>query len=145
MTANFPKVVWGTGPTTLVFQRGPMNFMPYWAPVVHDNVSTSGVVRERVVESMPILISFELPAIRLGDDAEAWASFEAFALAGSSFQFYPNQGLADYYNCVSEDTEWKPKRNAVGQYTVPMTFRMLMDAQAAPDPVTVLRRFNGLT
>ncbi len=47
--------------TTLTFLRGPVDFTPYWDARVHDNLSTDGSARERVVENPDILISFSMP------------------------------------------------------------------------------------
>jgi hypothetical protein len=111
---------------------------------VHDSLSTSGLVRERVVEAMDILIEFDMPHMILAGDIEAWASFMAWALPGNSFQLYPNYGVfSDYYNCVLEDSSWKPVRNAPRKHGAKVTVRILNDSQAPASPVVVLRRFYG--
>jgi len=143
--ATFPQISYGAGPTVFTLTRGPKDFKCWWAPVVHDNAATSGAARERVVESMPIMISFDMPAHVLGDDAETWASFVAFALPGGQFQFYPCADLADYYNCVLESQTWEPARAGVRRYTASYVLRILLDGQAPADPVVVLRRLHGLT
>jgi len=146
-TANYPKIVYnpGGGNVTLTFTRGPQNFHPYVQARVHDNLSTSGAVRERVVENLDILIEFGMEHQVVDDDVPAWASFLMYALAGGGFQFYPNQGLTDCYNCVLEDTGWKPKWNAPKKYAFAYLFRILQDPQCPPDPGVVLRRLHGVT
>jgi hypothetical protein len=102
-------------------------------------------VRERVVENLDILISFDMTHLIIDDDMPAWMSFMAFALAGGGFQFYPCSALTDYYNCVEELGEWKPKLTAPKKYSASFRFRILQDSQAPSDPGKVLRRFYGLT
>jgi hypothetical protein len=141
------KISYGAGPTTLTFKRGPLNFTPYWEARVHDNLSTSGKVRERVLESQApdILISFDMPHLVLLDDLAAWNLFMAFALPGGTFQLYPWTLFSDYYNCVLEGTKFGPKRNAPYKYGDSVTVRILQDAQAPATPEIVLRRFYGVT
>jgi hypothetical protein len=121
-----------------------LNFRPYWDGRVHDNLATSGAARERVVEALDVLISFEMPHLVVDDDMAAWALFEAFALAGGTFKFYPSDGLGDYYNCVAEDAKWEPARNAPKKYGVVVVVRILADGQAPSGPDVVLRRFYGI-
>jgi hypothetical protein len=132
-------------PITLTIKRGPLNFTPYFEGRVHDNLGTSGAARERVTEHLDILIEWQMPHMVIGDDIEAWASFEAWALVGGGFQFYPSTALGDYYNCVAEDSGWKPQRNGPAKYGATVRIRILNDAQAPADPSVVLRRFYGLT
>lgn len=139
------KIVYGSGPTTLTLQRGPVNFRPYFDGRVHDNLSSSGANRERVVENLDILLAFEMPHLVLFDDLAAWAAFESFALLGGSFKFYPWDAFADYYNCVLEDQKWAPTWNAPKKYAAPVVFRILQDSQAPATPEIVLRRFYGVT
>jgi hypothetical protein len=139
------KIVYGSGPTTLTFKRGPVNFRPYWDGRVHDNLASSGAARERVVEHLDILIGFDTPHLVIDDDMAAWAAFEAFALAGGGFKFYPSDGLSDYYNCVLEDAKWEPTRNAPKKYAAAVLVRVLQDSQAPAGPDVILRRFHGLS
>ena len=139
------KIVYGTGPTTLTCKRGPLNFNPYFDGRMHDNLSTSGAARERVTENLDILIFFEMPNLVIDDDMPAWGTFEAFALTGNGFKFYPSDGLPDYYNCVLEDLKWEPKRNAPKKYAATVLVRILQDSQAPISPDVILRRFYGLT
>jgi hypothetical protein len=129
---------------TLTFVRGPVNFRPYWEMRGNDNLSSSGENRERVVEAKDILISFEMPHLVLNDDLELWGAFASFALDGGQFKFFPNTGMPDYYNCVSDDTQWGPTRNAPRKYGQSVKFRVLNDAQAPSGPHVILRRFYGI-
>jgi hypothetical protein len=139
----------GSGNVTLTFKRGPLNFKPYWDGRVHDNLATSGAARERVVENLDILISFEMPNMVLSDDLSAWASFEAWALAGGQFTLYPcvtpPVTLTDYYNCLLEDVKWMPARNAPAKYGATVLIRILQDSQCPSGPDIVLRRFYGVS
>jgi len=148
MSLSLPKLTYtpsGGALTTVQFVRGPVNFMPYWDGRVHDNLSTSGLVRERVVENLDILMSFEMPHMIADQDMPGWAPFLAFALAGGTFQFFPNAALTDNYNCVIEDPKWSPKWNAPKKYSSAIVFRILNDSQCPSDPGVVLRRFYGVT
>lgn len=142
-----PQIVYnpGSGNVTLTFAYPPVNFCPYWDGRVHDNLATSGIARERVVENLDILISMEMPHMILQNDLSAWASFTAFALAGGTFQFYPCSTLGDNYNCVAEDKGWKPQRNAPKKYGAKLLLRILQDSQCPSGPDIVLRRFYGVT
>jgi hypothetical protein len=148
MTANYPQIVYtpsGGSATTITFTRGPQNLKPYFNGRVHDNLSTSGKSRERVVENLDILIAFEMQHQVADGDMPGWAAFLAFALAGGTFSFYPNQGLPDNYNCVLENANWEPKWNAPKKYASTYTFRVLQDSQAPSDPGVILRRLYGVT
>jgi hypothetical protein len=129
---------------TLTLVRGPVEFQCYYEGRVHDNLATSGAARERVVEKLDLMIEFKMPHMTVAGDIEAWASFQTFALAGGAFKFYPDDSLADYYNCVAEDTGWNPQRNAPRKYGAAGKFRILADAQEPADPSVVLRRFYGI-
>ena len=141
------KIVYhpSTVDVTLTFVRGPVNFKPYWDARVNNNVSTSGAARERVVENLDILISFETPHLVIDGDMAAWAAFEAWGLAGGGFKFYPSDWLPDYYNCELEDTKWELARNAPKKYAAAVLVRVLQDSQAPSGPDVILRRFYGLT
>jgi hypothetical protein len=134
----------GAGTVTLTFKRGPSNFCVYWDGRYADNLATSGAVRERV-GYRDILLSWDMPHLVLFDDLAGWAAFEAWALDGGQFKFYPSDALTDYYNCVLEDTKFAPVRNAPGKYAAPVVVRILNDGQAPATPEIVLRRFYGVT
>lgn len=141
------KIVYhpATVDVTLTFVRGPVNFKPYWDARVHDNLSTSGAARERVVENLDILIGFETPHLIIDGDMAGWGLFVAWGLAGGAFKFYPSDALTDYYNCVLEDSKWEPVRNAPKKYAAAVVVRVLQDGQTPAGPDVVLRRFYGLT
>ena len=145
--ANLPQIVYnpGSGNITLPFLRGPQSFKPHFNGRVHDNLSTSGKYRERVVENLDILISFDMQHQVADGDMPNWAAFLIFALGGGQFQFYPNAGLPDNYDCVLEDANWEPKVNAPKKYASSFLLRVLQDGAAPADPGVVLRRFYGVT
>jgi hypothetical protein len=141
----FPKITYVSGGTqTLTFVRGPQNFACDWTPRVHDNLSTSGAARERVVEGMDLIISFGMANHIVQDDLPGWELFMAFALAGGSFKFFPDSTNAEYYNCCEESGEWNLRLNAPKKYGASYKFRILKDAQTPAGPSTVMRRFYGL-
>jgi hypothetical protein len=130
---------------TLTFVNGPVDFSAYWELRCHDNLSTSGAVRERVIENPDILISCPMPNMVVDSDMPNWASFLAWALLGGTFQFYPCSTLADYYNCVIEGTKWMPRWKGPKRYAETVVLRVLQDSQCPADPGVVMRRFYGLT
>jgi hypothetical protein len=134
-------------PVTLTFTRGPVEMLAYVDGRAHDNLSTSGAVRERVVENNDILIDLPMPHMVLGSgDLEAWGTFLMWALGGGTFQFWPNATLGtDVYNCVIADNAWNPKWNAPWKYASVVKIRILQDASAPASPVQILRRYYGLT
>ena len=141
---SLPKITYdaGAGLVTLTFKRGPLNFGAEWvADRVHDNVSSSGAVRERVVEALDIVISFEMPALLVGDDLPAWRAFMGWAAMGGGFKFYPSAAGVDYYNCVEDTGTWSFKRVARGVMSSTFKFRVLNDAQAPADPGSVMEKF----
>ena len=141
---SLPKIVYGSS-VTLQCARGPVGFECFYQARVHDNLSTSGKVRERVMENADMLIAFDMPNMLVSDDYPTWATFMATALTGASFKFYPNAALSDYYNCVDESNgEWKAARNGPGKYAASFLFRILQDAQAPSDPGVVMKRFYGV-
>jgi len=143
-----PKIVYtpdGGAETTLAFGiRGPQAFEPYFEGRVHDNLATSGAVRERVTEAIDILIPFNMGHLIASDDLPSWGAFMGFALAGGQFQFFPNLNLPDYYNCVIEDTDWKPKWTAPRKYAASFVLRVLNDDRRPSGPDEILRRFYGI-
>jgi hypothetical protein len=145
---GFPKIsyvpVVGEAAVTLLFERGPSAFQCKAAATVHDNVSTSGV-RERVIERIPLLISFTMPAMRVDDDLADWGAFAVWALQGGEFDFYPNQSLATvYWTCISLDEEWAPARVAAGVYSAAFAWQIVDDELAPGSPGEALERFYGI-
>lgn len=155
-----PKLVYGSGPTTMNFVSAdgaygwPTNFRCYAAPIIAgDNLSDSGAVRERVMRGLSWLIEFELNALPVSGygsrmTLRQWHEFmEAYGLFGVPFQFYAHQSVGSYVNCVLEDVQFgAAKRVAPGLYSVgKVTFRILNDANAPATAATLVDWFNGLT
>lgn len=126
---------------TVAFKRGPSDFRCYRDARVHDNLASSGAVRERVVEAVDVLITFTMPHLVLGDDLEAWGAFADWWIAGKRFQFSPNSALSDYCTCVAEDTAWQPIRTGPRKFSASVRWRMVADLLT---PEVVLKRFNGV-
>lgn len=147
MSIGLPQVTYnpGSGLVTLAFVRGPQGFHPNWKPRLHDNLSTSGAARERVVENLDILISFGMGHVIVDQDMPAWDLFLAFILAGGQFNFFPNSNLPDYYHCVEEAGLSEMKYTAPKKYAMSLVFRIINDSQAPANPGTVLRRLYGVT
>jgi hypothetical protein len=152
------QINYNTGSTTLYFQRGPLNFIAEDSVRRHDNIATSGV-RESVYEANDILISFTMPGLLMGTsgaaDYAAWKNFFAWARPGGSFQFCPNNsvlvsaapwsGAAYYFNCLLEDTGFKPKKLGMGRYSLDVKFRVAPGDAYAPDNAgQIMEAFWGL-
>ena len=131
--------------TTLTLVNSPVNFMCSVEGRVNDNLSTSGKVRERVIENLDLMLTWEMPYMQVQGDIEAWAAFTMFALGGGQFAFLPCSMLSDAYNCVAEDTGWQPQYKGPKRYGAKVKVRILQDSSAPGDPSVVLRRFYGVT
>jgi hypothetical protein len=160
-----PKIVYGSGPTVLLFVGGvgdnnwdycwPRDFTCYAQPVSHSNVASSGAVVETIVESLPLMVSFTMPALRIGNDngtpggeLAAWAAFmQSWALLGNTFDFYPCIAINEHYHCVIEEQAkqkgFHPTRVAPGLYSESFVFRILVDSLTPTAPDVVIRRFYG--
>jgi hypothetical protein len=133
------------GTTSLLFKRGPQNFLPRWNSVASRNIASSGAAVETVVERNEILIAFDMPALWVADDLANWGSLMQWMIGGGQVKFYPNSGLTDWYTCKDEAGTWEPKRLAAGVYGYSFLWRVLNDAQAPVDPGVILRRFMGVS
>lgn len=135
----------GGGTTSFLWKRGPVRFNPSWTARCHDNLATSGKVRERVMEAAAdILISLEMPHLVIADDAEGWAVFLAWAIPGGQFKLYPDANIDWYVNCVMESEGVEMARNAPKKYGIRIAFRVLQDSQFPASPVAILRRLYGI-
>lgn len=123
----------------LQFQRGPQNFICYPSARVNDNLSTSGF-RERVTEAIDLMITFDMGALRIGDDFQAWAAFDTYALSGGQFAFAPSAG-GGYFNCVSDDTDLQSTRKGAGVYAGKRVWRIVPDGQRPMDHGVVMAMF----
>jgi len=129
--------------SVLLFARGPRNFQAFYSSRKNDNLSTSGL-RERVLEANDILITFEMPALRIDDDLPAWAGFMYWALGGLQFDFYPNSDINEHYHCVSDDDNFTPQRVGLRVYSAAFQLRVVPDSIAPASPAQVLQRINGI-
>jgi|SRR5665213_2485774 len=133
--------------------HGPQNFIAEDSARRHDNIATSGL-RESVFEATDILIAFTMPGIRIGTDYANWKNFYAAALPGGSFLFTPNtqltvaaapwSGQEYFFACVLEDTGFRPKRTALGVYSLECKFRVVPDALAPANSGMIMEAFWGL-
>ncbi len=141
----FPKITYdaGAGTVTLNFALGPQNFSPIMRVRAHDNLATSGAVRERVVEATDILLPFGMAHLLVGTTVATWAAFLAWGLSGGEFKFYPDGAQGTYYNCVLEEQEIAFARNAPKKYGTTVTLRVLLDGSAPTDIAAVLTKFYG--
>jgi len=144
---GLPKVVYYPtgGPVTLQFKRGPVNFAVKQVARGNTNLATSGAAQERVLEAMDLLITFEMPHLVIDDDMAGWDAFLQQALAGATFNFFPNSSLTDWYNCVDESGTWDVAHNAPKKYASGFQWRVLNDAYRPSGPGVILRRFYGVT
>lgn len=153
-----PQISYGSAPTVLSFLRGPLNFNAEDSARRHDNVSTSGL-RESVFEAIDIMISFTMPALLMGTsgaaDYTAWKNFYAWAVQGGEFAFTPNTSVtvagapwsgAPYsFNCLLEDTSFKPKKIGMGRFSLDCKFRVALgDAYAPANSGQIMEAFWGI-
>jgi hypothetical protein len=143
---GLPKIIYTpvSTPVELDCKRGPQNFQCYYATRKNENVSTSGL-KETVLEHNDILISFDMPAMRIDDDLPAWAALMSFALGGGQFDFYPNISIDEHYHLVSEDTGFAPAYVGLRTYKASFLFRVVPDSIAPADPSQVLKRIAGIS
>lgn len=146
----------GSGANVFNFQRGPQNFIAEDMVTRHDNLATIGL-RESVYERTDILISFTMPGLLLasGGDFADWKNFYSWALQGGLFIFAPNtdvtyapspwSGSLFYFDCVLEDTGFKPKRVGLGRYSLDCKFRVVPDNLRPSNSGMVMDAFWGLT
>lgn len=142
---SFPKIVYnaGGGNVTLSFARPPQDFTSYAAPVVHDNIATSGQ-KERLLEYRHQFIAFTMPYLRVPGDLIEWGAFMDWALGGGEFDFYPDAALATFFTCTVEGDRFEPRRNAPGQYSADFLFRIVPGATEPADPTVVMKRYYGI-
>jgi hypothetical protein len=130
----------GTGNVTLNVKRGPQGFSCYYDQRGSDNLSTSGMARERVVEAVDTLITFSAHFM-IGDDLEAWSQFYKWVLLGNSFSFYPNLSFTDHCICVVDDTQWILTWVAPRLYSIAFKWRMISNLLR---PEVVMDRIYGV-
>jgi hypothetical protein len=147
LTVNYTPV---STPIALLAGGGAKEFLAEDVATGQQNVSTSGLVVETVNQSLVVMVSFTLPATRVGGPSsgyyEAWAQFLAWALMGGTFILAPNYPLSGkLYNCVAGDpTGNKIKRVGIGRYDLGFKFRILTDSSAPANAAEVMDSFWGL-
>lgn len=119
-----PKIVFPSGGgTTLTLQYPPKN-LPYktYDAVRHDNVASSGAV-ERIYERRDEFLNIFMEYVKTGADVAGWDAFLQYALAGGSFDYYPDStsGSSDIY--ILTDTTWNAAFKQLGMYTFSMKLR----------------------
>lgn len=124
MTLTVPKIVYPSGGgTTLTFAFPPRN-LPYktYEAVRHDNVASSGAV-ERIYERRDEFLPIFMEYVRIGSDVAAWDTFVQYALAGGSFDYYPDStvGTSDVY--ILADTNWNAAFKQLGMHTFSLKLR----------------------
>jgi hypothetical protein len=141
-----PKIVYHplTVDVTVTCVRGPQNFSCGYKTRAWDNVASSGL-RERVFEGNDMLISFGMGHLIADDDLDDWTAFMKWALQGGTFKFYPAAALTDYYNCVSDDTDFSVTAVAPKRYAATFRFRIVPDSQAPADPSAVVKKYLGVS
>lgn len=139
----YPKITYGSGPTTLLFSLPPIKapaFSLEW--VGHVNASSAGV-RERIAERIDTIalddgeLQFQVPnAFALpgypGAKLEDWQTFMEYALAGGSFNYYADSSLGSFVTCTLADDvkSWKAAFQANGPW---YTFKLrLLQAVSWP-------------
>ena len=127
---GLPRLRYPSGsasPTTIDFERGPIDFVCEPAARSHSSLAASGF-RAVVKEAVDLLINFTMPAVYLGADYPAWSQFASWASAGGEFTLWPNRALGKQLNCVSEDLSFAPSRKAPGVYEIQLVWRVVPDS-----------------
>jgi len=123
----FPKIVYGSGPSTLQFMR-PARKVPYaWQTSQRtDTISTAGV-KQSILKRIDNFIEFEMEWIgNNAAEAAAWATFMAYALTGQAFYFYPDASQGANTQYTLEETDFNLAWKAPGQYSYKMKFRQVV-------------------
>lgn len=122
------KIVWvdSTGTTHSFTFEYPATSQPYTSKkaIRHDNIAESGA-KEAIFQRIDRFAKLTMDAVIAGTDIENWDTFTDFALAGGSFQFYPDYTASAFTNYTLEDTDWEPQYVAPGWYKFQVTFRQV--------------------
>src|SRR3954463_10092771 len=124
MALTVPKIVFPSGGGTTLTLQYPQKNLPYktYEAVRHDNVASSGAV-ERIYERRDEYLNIFMEYVKTGSDVAAWDAFIQYALAGGSFDYYPDStvGTSDIY--ILTDTTWSAAFKQLGMYTFSMKLR----------------------
>ena len=123
MALIVPKIVYPSGGgTTLTFDYPPRN-QPYktYKQIRNDNLSSAGV-RETISQRRDEFINVPLEYVKVATMA-GWDSFMQAALAGGTFDYYPDSTAGSFTTCVLEDTDWNPNFKSLGMFTFTLKLR----------------------
>lgn len=121
MSLQVPKIVYPGGNFTFVYPPRLQPFKTYQA-VRHDNVASSGDV-EKIFERIDEFLIVNMEFVKAGSDVAAWDTFIRVALAGDSFDYYPDSTLSNFSTYTLEDVDWNPAFKQLGMYTFSLKFR----------------------
>ena len=110
-----PKIVYGSGPTTLNFTFPPVN-KPGTDELKAERTDTitSTGLKQSVFERTDTFKTLQMDYVPAADLAN-WAAFIAYAIEGGEFEYYPDATISGTHATYTlEDTDWKPQRNFRG-------------------------------
>lgn len=132
MAFPVPKIVWGTGPTTLAFTYPPIQkgMLDDREALRHDSITSSGL-RQSVIERIDIIRPLQMENVPW-EDLPAWETFIDFALAGGTFLYYPDATASAYKTFELMDTSFSPRFNARGLSKFSLKLRLVPDGASSP-------------
>lgn len=108
-----PKIVYGTGPTTLNFTYPPVNKPGADDREAHrnDSVSLSGIL-QTVWWRTDRFINLQMDFVVQGTDLQNWEAFQDFGLTGAQFEYYPDATVSGtHYTCTLDGNKFLPTLN----------------------------------
>jgi hypothetical protein len=122
-----PKIVYnpGSGNVTLTFSR-PVRNVPSVDKRADrtDSISTAGV-KQTILRRVDEFLTFDLDYVPLADMA-AWSSFMDYALAGKSFDYYPDASQSAFTTYTLESTTFTAAYRAAGAVHFSLEFRKVV-------------------
>lgn len=119
----YPKIVWNS--TTLAFTYPPIQkaMVDDREALRHDSMTSSGL-RQTVLERVDIIKPLQIEFVPW-EDLPAWEPFIDFALAGGTFDYYPDADLSAFQTCELMDTTFSPKFNVRGLSKFSLKLRVI--------------------
>lgn len=107
-----PKIVFGTTTLTITYPPIGKGMLDDREALRHDSVTSSGL-RQVALERVDLIKPLQFENVPW-EDLPAWETFIDYALAGGTFDYYPDATLGTFQTCELMDTSFSPKFNARG-------------------------------
>jgi hypothetical protein len=112
MPYPIPRIVYGAGTLNFTYPDIQKPMIDLLDAVRHDSITSSGL-RQTVTERVDTLKDVTLENIPWADLPNL-AAFLNYAIAGGSFQYYPDAAASAYQTWELVDTKFDPKFNVRG-------------------------------